>query len=150
MAVTERCLLVNLGGAIFGVSLRQLISVEPMARVMPIPRVPAWLLGVTYRQGRVISVVDLAAMLQLSTALDRDAKDARLLIATEGDFSAALAVPLTTEVFNVAPEQVGPIAPLPDRPVNRFLTGQVNYGEQLFGLLDLGCLMRSPEFMLTA
>lgn len=148
MAVTERCLLVTLGGGNFGVPLRQLVSVEPMPRVVPVPRVPAWMLGVTYRQGSVLSVIDLAAVLDIDGALDNVDKGARLLIAAEGDLSAALAVPAVTEVFDVEPEHVTPIAPLPDRRVNRFLTGHVTYGEQSFSLLDLGRLMRAPEFLL--
>lgn len=148
MAVTERCLLVALGDGYFGVPLRQLVSVEPMPRVVPVPRVPPWLLGVTYRQGRVLPVIDLASILHVDGALDRDNKGARLLIAADGDLSAALAVPAATEVFNVEPEHIVPIAPMPDRLVNRFLTGHVTYGERSFSLLDLGRLMRAPEFLL--
>lgn len=149
MAVTERCLLITLGAAQFGVPLRQLVSVDPMPRVAPVPGVPPWILGVTYYQGRVLAVIDLAAILQVNDVLEHDVAQARLLIAADRDVSAALAVPAATEVFTVAPEHIAPVSPMPDRLVNRYLTGHVTYGEQSFGLLDLGKLMRSPEFLLT-
>jgi purine-binding chemotaxis protein CheW len=144
--MTERCLIVSVGGGDFGVPLRQLLSVEPMPKVVPVPRVPAWLLGVTYRQGRVLSVVDLAAMVS-------DGGSAwpptRLLIAADSDAVVGLAVSSASDVFAVAPEHVSPVPSLPDRPINRYLTGHVTYGEQSFGVLDLTRLMRSPEFLLS-
>ena len=148
MAVTERCLLINLGAGDYAVPLRQLLSIEPMARVVPVPRVPSWILGVTYREGRVLPVVDLGVMLSDGVEPDLEHTVARLLIAVDGDVAVALAVPAATEVFTVSAEHIAPVPPLPDRTVNRYLTGNVTYGEQSFGMLDLGRLMRSPEFLL--
>ncbi len=149
MAMTERCLLISLDDGDFAVPLRQLVSVEPMAHVVPVPRVPAWILGVTYREGRVLPVVDLAAMLREGVGPHPESTLSRLLIAADGDISVALAVPAATEVVTVAPEHVAPVPPLPDRAINRYLTGHVTYGEQSFGMLDLARLMRSPAFLLT-
>lgn len=145
--MTERCLLITLGGGDYGVPLRQLLSVEPMPKVVPVPRVPAWLLGVTYRQGRVLSVVDLAAMTSAGGGAS-GAAPTRLLIAADSDIVVGLAVSSTTDVFAVAPEHVTPVPKLPDRPINRFLTGHVTYGEQSFGVLDLTRVMRSPQFLM--
>lgn len=145
----ERCLIITIGEGDFGVPLRQLVSVEPMPKVVPVPRVPAWLLGVTYRQGRVLSVVDLATMVGAGESVNSGESPTRLLIAADSDVFVGLAVSAATEVFSVAPEHVSPVPALPDRPINRYLTGHVTYGEHSFGVLDLTRLMRSPEFLVS-
>lgn len=142
----QRCVLVPLGDDTYGVPLRQLLSVEPLTRIVPLPHVPPWLLGVTYRQGMVLSVVDLGGLLQVAPALaSRD--DVRLLIAVDGDVTVALAVPGVSEVRLLAPEQVQPAPPLSTNPANRFLEGVVSQGDQPYGLLDVARLLRSPEFL---
>lgn len=142
----QRCVLVPLGDATYGVPLRQLLGVEPLARLVPLPNVPPWLLGVTYRQGMVLSVVDLGALLQVAPALP-EGGEARLLVAVDGDLTVALAVPAVTEVRVVAPEQVQPAPPVSTSAANRFLGGVVAQGDQPFGLLDMARLLRSPEFL---
>lgn len=145
----QRCVLVPLGNTSFGVPLRMLASVEPPARIVPLPNVPRWLLGLTYRRGLVLSVVDLAAVLQRA-AQPIDGATARLLIVQDGDHQAAFAVPAVSEVRAIAPEQVQPAPPVGSDPASRFVLGVVANGDEPFTLLDLVALLRAPELSTAA
>ena len=142
----QRCLLVPLGPSTFGVPLQQLLGVEPVTRIVPLPHVPSWVLGVTHRQGQVLSVVDLTALLGLPAG-PAPAAGGRLLIAADGDLTVAFAVPEVSEVRSIDPDRVEP--PTGGDAVSRFLTGIVSEGEQALGLLDLMQVLRSPELRAT-
>jgi chemotaxis signal transduction protein len=149
-ATPERFLGITVNGEAFGLPLRQLIGVEPISRIVPVPNVPPWLLGVTYHQSRVLSVTDLGAFLELGPAAALAEGTARLLIAADGDNAVAFAVPAVTGVVSVQADQVGPVPSAPASPVNRFLRGLVFDGDRKVGLLDLVALLRSPEFQTTS
>lgn len=142
----QRYVLIVLGEDTFGVPLRQLLRVEPPGKIMPIPNVPSWVLGVTYQQGRVLSVVDLGAFINGSTDRMLESSETRLLIADDDGLTAAIAVPAVTDVRTVLSQHIGPVPPLPAKPANRFLNGVVTDSEGTFGLLDLALVLRSPGF----
>lgn len=145
----ERYLHITANGEAYGVPLRQLLSVEPMARVVPLPNAPPWLLGVTYRQGRVYSVADLNALLDPEAPPTPSNESARLLIVADQELAVALAVPAATDVFVVTAEQVEPAPPVSAPLARQFLSGQIRQAESVFCLLDLGRLLHSPDFLVT-
>ena len=143
----RRCLLVTLGTATLAVPLYQLTGVEPVARLVPLPRVPAWVLGATHRQGAVLSVIDLAALLGQDDATV-DLSGARLLVAADDDLGVAFAVAGITETRTFDDGQIEPVAGEFDGRLACVLTGTITDGEQRIGLLDLPAVLRVPEFAL--
>ena len=145
----QRCVLIELGNTTFGVPLRLLASVEPLTRIVPLPNVPPWLLGLTYRRGLVLSVIDLAAVLHRASQ-PIDSATSRLLIVHDGAMQVAFATPTVSEVRVIAAEQVQPAPPAGSDPASRYVSGVVANGDAPFSLLDLGRLLRSPEFLTLA
>lgn len=144
----DRFLHVTAGGRSFGVPLRQLISVDPLTRVVPVPNTPRWLRGVTYRQGRVHSVVDLNALLEPGVSPPPDT-ESRLLVVADDDFAVAVLVSAATDVFVAPPEQVEPATALTGGAIRAYLTGQVRLADATLGLLDVRGLLRAPEHQVT-
>ena len=140
----RRCLLVTLGTAKLAVPLHQLTGVEPVVRVVPLPRVPAWVLGATHRQGTVLSVIDLAALLGLDdTTLDLTS--ARLLVAADDDLRIAFAVAGITETRAYDDEQLQPVTEGSNGRLAGVVSGAIAEGEDRIGLLDLPAVLRTPE-----
>ncbi|RPI35298.1 MAG: purine-binding chemotaxis protein CheW [Chloroflexota bacterium] len=61
--------LVRLGQEIYGIGVENLFDIRPEREITPVPRTPAWIIGVVNVRGQVISVVDLQAFLGLSATV---------------------------------------------------------------------------------
>jgi len=61
-------LLIRLGREVYGLDAQFVDRIEPVAYLTRVPRVPAWVAGVTNLRGRVLSVVDLVRFFGLSTS----------------------------------------------------------------------------------
>lgn len=140
----RRCLLVTMGNATLAVPLHQLTGVEPPVRLVPLPRVPPWVLGATHRQGTVLSVIDLAALLGLDDAT-LDLASARLLVAADDDLRIAFAVAGITETRTYDDEQLEPVTDDSGGRLAHVLGGTIIAGDDRIGLLDLPAILRAPE-----
>jgi purine-binding chemotaxis protein CheW len=65
-------LLIRLGREVYGLDAQYVDRIEPVAYLTRVPRVPAWVAGVTNLRGRVLSVVDLVRYFGLSTTTTYD------------------------------------------------------------------------------
>ena len=61
-------LLIRLGRETYGLEARYVDRIEPVTYLTRVPRVPAWVAGVTNLRGRVLSVVDLVHFFGLPSA----------------------------------------------------------------------------------
>lgn len=146
MTTDQRYVIFVLGEDTFGVPLRQLLRVDMLGKIVPVPNVPPWVMGVTYQQGRVMSVVDLGALIFGLSDPRLTSSDARMLITADGGVTTALVVSAVSDVRTVASQHIGPVRPLPAKPANRFLSGVVSDSDGTIGLLDLTLVLRSPGF----
>jgi purine-binding chemotaxis protein CheW len=60
--------MVRLGDELLGLEVRWVSAIRPLQVLTRVPRVPAWVLGVTSLRGRIISVIDLRLFLGLPPA----------------------------------------------------------------------------------
>ena len=77
--------LIRLGREIFGLDVETVLEIRPKEAITYVPRVPAWVLGVTNVRGRVLSVVDLQAYLGLPSGpqAEHEAVSEEFLIAVQ-------------------------------------------------------------------
>lgn len=68
--------LVRLGRELLGLEVEYVFDIRLIEAVTRVPRVPAWVLGVTNLRGRILSVIDLRAYLGLPAATETAAQDA--------------------------------------------------------------------------
>jgi purine-binding chemotaxis protein CheW len=64
--------LIRLGGELFGLEVTHISEVQPVEELTQVPRVPAWVAGITNLRGQFLSVIDLAKYLGLSAETDRE------------------------------------------------------------------------------
>jgi chemotaxis signal transduction protein len=123
---TVPMVLFRAGGRWYGVVAEHVREVVSKDRIARVPAMPAHILGVALVHGRLIPVVDIAAMLGAADSAAPD--NARLLVLEGGD----------AEVSVVADEACGVInLPLPPHAANAELVrGEVGWNEQLVCVLD--------------
>lgn len=140
----NRFVLFTAGPTTYGVPDAFVIEVGRVPKITPVPRVPAWLRGVTNLRGDVMSVIDLRTLLGIdATSLH----SARLLIVrlTGEAFSLGLLVDAVDQIAAVPPDDLrAPASPL-EGPLATYLTGVCRVGDRLVAVLDLDRLLRSPE-----
>ena len=100
-------LVFGLDGSAYAVAVERVREIVRMKTLTPIPRSPAWLLGVVALRGEVVQVVDLRGRLGLSTSTpDRSSR----IIVLHGDVDrvTGLLVDSVSEVYRVDEESVMP------------------------------------------
>lgn len=83
--------LVRLGREMLGLEVEYVFDIRLIEEVTRVPRVPAWVLGVTNLRGRILSVIDLRAYLGLPASTD----------AASADASAGYLVVVQTETMEI-------------------------------------------------
>lgn len=169
-AEPPRLLRVWLGAEAVTLPMAALVEVLRTPTITRLPQTPAWLLGVTHVQGRVVSAVDLAAFLGLPPLLISTSRtgDTRLLVV----HSRTERGPLETGwvVSNFAPLSAGAGAPrsspgsspatepaplagaVNDQPARRtrladFAAGYVDDQGTCLPILAVDRLLRDPDFL---
>jgi purine-binding chemotaxis protein CheW len=143
-AAISRYVLFAIASTQYAVPEAYVTELERVPRLTLVPRVPAWLRGVTNLRGDIVSVVDLRIYLGLSGALP---PSARLLVVRLLDepFATGLIVDAVDRIVTLhAGDITPPAAPL-DGPLTPFLTGVCSVGQRLVAVLDIGRLLRSPD-----
>lgn len=142
-AAPDRALLCEVGTMRFAVPITYLRGVEPYESVAPLPRVPAWVVGVTNVRGTVVGVVDLGRFLGAAeTAPGRG----RLMICGAGPRLVALAVHATPTVLDYSPTTLMDAVGVSGR-VGRYVAGLVPTDGTAVPLLDVGRLLADDELV---
>jgi purine-binding chemotaxis protein CheW len=139
-----RYVLFAIGATSYAVPEAHVTELERVPRLTPVPRVPAWLRGVTNLRGDIVSVVDLRIYLGLSGVLP---PSARLLVVRLLDepFATGLIVDAVDRIVTVnAADITPPAAPL-EGPLTPYLAGVCTANERLVAVLDIARLLRAPD-----
>lgn len=90
--VSEDTLLVSvfrLGGAMFGIPAAQIQEVVQMGSLTPVRHAPPFIIGIRNLRGRIVTVIDLRARLELGEA-DRGLDSRILIVDSEGELVGLL------------------------------------------------------------
>lgn len=119
-------------------------ELERVPRTTAVPRVPAWLRGVTNLRGDIVSVVDLRIYLGMSSFLP---PTARLLVVRLIDepFTTGLIVDAVDRIVSLRSAEIAPPASPLEGPLTPFLTGVCTVNDRLIAVLDIDRLLRSPD-----
>ena len=143
-AASTRYVLFGIAATQYAVPEAFVTELERVPRMTMVPRVPAWLRGVTNLRGDIVSVVDLRIYLGLSGVLP---PSARLLVVRLLDepFATGLIVDAVDRIVTInADHIVPPAAPL-DGPLKPYLAGVCMIGDRVVAVLDLARLLRAPD-----
>ncbi|MFO7172354.1 MAG: chemotaxis protein CheW [Bacillota bacterium] len=135
----------QLGNELYGADIqavREVVRAQEY-RITPVPRTPAYLLGVTNLRGRVIPVIDLRRRLGQPPAPLTEASRIAVL---EGELgTVGMVVDGVSEVVRVPVGSIEPPSPVMVRRDGDFIRGVARVGERLIILLDLGAVLARED-----
>jgi purine-binding chemotaxis protein CheW len=140
-----RYVLFSLATTEYAVPIENVSEIGRPLKVTWVPNVPDWILGVANLRGDVLSIVDLAAFLNIQAPTQPTT--GRMLVAHSplADMSTGLIVDRVNGIRNLPGDQIlPPTAPIADR-VAPYLRGVCEYEGHLLVVLDLDQLLLSPE-----
>jgi purine-binding chemotaxis protein CheW len=102
--VIRRLQLVRAGAFQFGIFGDDIATIVDWRKPTPLPEAPETVLGVVSIQGRMLTVLDLAALTDRETASNNES--AQHLVALRGDEQLALAIDSLGEIIEIAETDV--------------------------------------------
>lgn len=143
MAESEKYILFELNGQTFAVEVQQVISIERMQAITPVPRTKEFIKGVTEIRNETTAIIDLRERLDLPQT--ETTNDTRILVVKIGEIQVGLIVDAATEVKDIAGEQLEAAPPLIAGIRDTFLRGVAKVNEGLILVLDMSMILNLEE-----
>jgi len=140
----HRYVLLSIASAHYVVREVFVTELERVPKITPVPRVPAWVRGVTSLRGDILSVIDMRMFLGLEPSSSHSARMLVVRLLNE-DFATGLLVDGVDRIVSVSPDQITPPESPLEGPLAPYLTGMCEIEERRVAVLDLDQLLRSPE-----
>lgn len=143
-SASRRFVLFSIAGATYAVLGQFVTEVERVPKITPVPRVPAWLRGVTSLRGEVVSLIDLRILLGLEHA---SLHNGRLLVVRllDEEFSAGLVVDEVDQIAAIPEADLHPPASPLEGALAPYLTAVGQVRDRFVAVLDLDALLHSAE-----
>ena len=140
----ERFVLLSIASSQYAIAERFVTELERVPKMTPVPRVPAWLRGVTNLRGDILSVIEMRTLLRLEGT---PSLNARLLVVRlpDEEFSTGLLVDAVDRIVAIPSDAIAPPASPLEGPLAAYLRGVCRISERIVAVLDLERLLRSPE-----
>jgi purine-binding chemotaxis protein CheW len=136
---TDSYILFELGGTTYGVRSREVLHIEMLEQITPVPNAPPFVDGVVFSRGQVIPAVNLRV--RFGFPREPHTLRTRLLVVQAGDRAVGLVVDAARE-FRTIPSQI--IQP-PDAAISglsgKFLSGIASLDDRLVLLLDISAVV---------
>jgi len=133
----------NLGGAAYGIDAQQVQEVAKVGDITRVHHAPSDVVGIRNLRGRIVTVLDLRARLQLGQV---DASPAnRILIIDWAGEPVGLLVDSVGDIFTTSQRELIPPPPNLNGLQSRNLRGLCQGSGRLVALLDHGELLRADE-----
>jgi purine-binding chemotaxis protein CheW len=123
-----------LGESAFGVDTARVQEVVRMGDITPVHHAPNHVVGIRNLRGRIVTVLDLRARLQLGSA--EVGPDSRILIVESQGDPVGLLVDRVADTIAVDPARLEPPPPNLHGVQGRHLRGVCHGGDRLVALLD--------------
>lgn len=129
----------------YAVPMENVLELQRLPRITPLPSVPAWLRGVTNLRGEVLSIVDLRSLLGLPAA---DTQVSQRLVVVRSmleEIATGWIVDQVIGMRRLATEDLQPSSTLTTGASSRFVSGLVEYDGHPIAVLDVNRILSSPE-----
>jgi len=140
----HRYVLLSIAAADYAVREVFVTELERVPKVTPVPRVPAWVRGVTSLRGDILSVIDMRVFLGLEASSSQSARMLVVRLLNE-DFATGLLVDGVDRIVSMSPDQITPPESSLEGPLAPYLTGMCEIEERRVAVLDLDQLLRSAD-----
>ena len=132
----------DLGGTRYAVAMENVLEVERLPAVTPIPNVPDWIDGLSNLRGEIISVVDLRRFFDM--AENESDRTRRMLVVQshEADVTTSIVVDRVAGIRNLPLKAVQAPTSAVASAGSEFITGTAETGDELLVILDLEALLQ--------
>jgi purine-binding chemotaxis protein CheW len=138
---TVELVVLAVGAERYGIDVRLIREVRPLAGLAPVPGTPAFWSGLVNLRGSLCPVLSLRRYLRAAVGEDADGADRGVLVVVTAPFTAALLVDAAVEVRRYAP---GELQPLGGGAGDRAHTAVQSITGDLLQVLDPGALLADP------
>ncbi|OGW18075.1 MAG: hypothetical protein A3G93_10005 [Nitrospinae bacterium RIFCSPLOWO2_12_FULL_45_22] len=128
-----------LGKEWYGVPLSQLREITKIPTITPVPGTPDYILGVAHHSGEILSVIDIKPLIGLDKTTFTE--KSRLLIPRTDDEPVGLVIETVQDIVEIMHEKIEPYFLQSEGKQKGYVTGQIQIGEVLLGILDLEKLL---------
>ena len=134
-----------LNGTRYAVPMANVLELQRLPRITPLPSVPEWLRGVTNLRGEVLSVVDLHSL--LGSPVAETTASQRLIVVRSllEEISTGWIVDQVVGMRRLATHDMQPATTLTTGASARFVSGFVECDDHLISVLDVNRILSSPE-----
>ena len=134
---------VRVGGQLFALDIMVVREIRGWSASTPLPRAPAFVLGMINLRGAVLPVLDLA--LRLGLPASRPDASSVVVVAELGGRAVGLLVSAVCDIITVAPDRVQPAPDLGEHGANELVQGVITLDAEIVTLLDLRAALPETE-----
>lgn len=127
----------------YGVDIQQILSIERLENITPIPNTSDFIKGVINLRGDVIAIIDLRERLNINQTDITD--NTRVLIVSVDQVQIGLIVDSATDVLDIDPSSIDPSPEIIGDIDVTFVKGVAKLKERLLILLDLARVLNFNE-----
>jgi len=134
---------------ILAVPLSSALEIGHRPRIMPLPNLPEWVMGVTNLRGEIISIVSLNAFFGISPPVLKP--NQRFIVIHHADVKTGILVDRISGIFTHAPDEIEPGITLYRNAGSRtpewaeYVSGIVPLENEMLNILDVERLLSSPR-----
>ncbi|WP_440896211.1 chemotaxis protein CheW [Amphibacillus sp. Q70] len=140
---TEKFIVFQLNGQEYGASIQQIVSIERLLEIVPLPKVSDFIEGITKLRGDVIPVIDLKTRMSLPKSDETD--QSRMLVSLVDGVSVGFLVDAASDVIDIDETIIEP-APTTIKGINaNFLSGVAKLEDRLLLIIDLSYVLNYEE-----
>ena len=132
----------QLRSALFGIDAQQVQEIVRVGEITPVHHAPPYVAGIRNLRGRIVTVLDLRARLELGSVAS--GADNRILIVDWQGEPIGLLVDSIAQTILLNPAEILPPPPNVHGCQRRNLQGICHSGDRLLALLDAGTVLQ-PE-----
>jgi len=134
----------HLGGTDYAVELSGIVEIGKRPPAVPLPHVPAWLLGLANLRGDIVSVVDLRTYFGFPAVRGTDER--MIVLRSETGLTAGLLVDGVRGIRRIpAAAERRPVTER-DTPLTPYLKQRIDHNDRLLPVLDLSRLLAADAF----
>lgn len=125
----------SIAGESFAIEIDKVREIIRVPQITWVPGAQAYVRGVINLRGRVVAVLDLAAMLGMDQT-DEDSGN-RVIVVESSDVIVGMLVDSVSRVAEISPSQLEPALRTLDEDQRAFVVAQMNLENSLIGILEL-------------
>ncbi|MFB5191451.1 chemotaxis protein CheW [Alicyclobacillus fastidiosus] len=140
-----QCVTMKIGEELYGAKVEQVLSVERMLDISPVPRTLSYIKGVANLRGTVTPVIDLRERVGLSAPSAAAEESRRIVVVEVDDMTVGLIVDAVEDVVSLDESAIEPAPAVVGGLQAVYLEGVARVGERLLVLLNLERILSDVE-----